>query len=113
VLINPQLFGWVVENICKNAMDAMEGKGNINILCKIKNQQVVIDIQDNGKGMPKALFKRVFKPGFTTKKRGWGLGLSLVKRIIENYHNGHIFVKESTPFQKTTFRIVLNTIQHA
>ena len=113
VQINPQLFGWVIENICKNAMDAMEGKGNINIVCKLKNNQVIIDIKDNGKGMPKALFKRVFKPGFTTKKRGWGLGLSLVKRIIENYHNGHIFVKESIPFQKTTFRIVLNTIAHA
>lgn len=105
--INVPLFEWVVENICKNAIDAMEGKGTITISCRLKGNTIVIDISDTGKGMPKALFKRVFKPGFTTKKRGWGLGLSLVKRIIENYHKGHIFVRESIPNKKTTFRITL------
>lgn len=105
--INIPLFEWVVENICKNAIDAMEGKGTITISCRLKGHSIIIDISDTGKGMPKALFKRVFKPGFTTKKRGWGLGLSLVKRIIENYHKGHIFVRESIPNKKTTFRISL------
>lgn len=105
--LNIPLFEWVVENICKNAMDAMEGKGVITIRCRSKNHKVVIDISDTGKGMPKAIFKQVFKPGFTTKKRGWGLGLSLVKRIVENYHKGHIFVKESIPGKRTTFRMVL------
>lgn len=108
--INVPLFDWVIENICKNAIDAMDGKGIIVIGSRIKGNNIVIDISDNGKGMPKALFKRVFKPGFTTKKRGWGLGLSLVKRIIENYHKGHIFVKESIPHKKTTFRITLKKI---
>lgn len=105
--INVPLFDWVIENICKNAMDAMVGKGTIHIACFLKNEFIVIDITDNGKGIPKGLQKRIFKPGFTTKKRGWGLGLSLVKRIIENYHKGHIFVKESIPNTKTTFRITL------
>lgn len=105
--INVPLFEWGIENICKNAIDAMDGKGTITINCRLKGDTIVIDISDTGKGMPKALFKRVFKPGFTTKKRGWGLGLSLVKRIIENYHKGHIFVKESIPHKKTTFRITL------
>lgn len=109
-MINIPLFDWVIENICKNAMDAMEGKGTITVLCRARNQNIVIDISDTGKGMPKALFKRVFKPGFTTKKRGWGLGLSLVKRIIENYHKGHIFVRESIPNKRTTFRITLKQI---
>jgi nitrogen fixation/metabolism regulation signal transduction histidine kinase len=105
--INVPLFDWVIENICKNAMDAMEGRGTITIKCRTKGEHIVIDITDTGKGMPKGLFKRVFKPGFTTKRRGWGLGLSLVKRIVENYHKGHIFVKESIPNKKTTFRILL------
>lgn len=108
--INPPLFDWVVENICKNAMDAMDGKGTITVRCRARGEFINIDISDSGKGMPKALFKRVFKPGFTTKKRGWGLGLSLVKRIIENYHKGHIFVKESIPNKKTTFRISLKQV---
>ncbi len=108
--INAPLFDWVVENICKNAMDAMEGKGSITIRCRAKGEWIAIDISDTGKGMPKSLFNRVFKPGFTTKKRGWGLGLSLVKRIIENYHKGHIFVKESIPNKKTTFRISLKQV---
>ena len=105
--INVPLFDWVIENICKNAMDAMEGRGSITIKCRTKGDNIIIDITDTGKGMPKGLFKRVFKPGFTTKRRGWGLGLSLVKRIVENYHKGHIFVKESIPNKKTTFRILL------
>jgi nitrogen fixation/metabolism regulation signal transduction histidine kinase len=108
--INAPLFDWVVENICKNAMDAMEGKGTITIKCRSRREGIAIDISDTGKGLPKSLFKRVFKPGFTTKKRGWGLGLSLVKRIIENYHKGHIFVKESIPNKKTTFRITLKQV---
>lgn len=106
-MINIPLFDWVIENLCKNAIDAMNGRGIITIRCRTRNQKIIIDISDTGKGMPKALFKRVFKPGFTTKQRGWGLGLSLVKRIIENYHKGHIFVKESIPNKKTTFRIIL------
>lgn len=105
--INIPLFEWVIENICKNAIDAMDGRGTITISSRLKGQTIIIDISDTGKGIPKSLFKRIFKPGFTTKKRGWGLGLSLVKRIIENYHKGHIFVKESIPNKKTTFRIAL------
>jgi nitrogen-specific signal transduction histidine kinase len=111
--INVPLFDWVVENICKNAMDAMEGSGTITISCFAKNKYIIIDISDNGKGIPSGLHKRIFKPGFTTKKRGWGLGLSLVKRIIENYHKGHIFVKESIPYKKTTFRITLKSKNNA
>ena len=105
--INVPLFEWVIENVCKNAIDAMDGRGTITINCRLKGDTIIIDISDTGKGIPKALFKRVFKPGFTTKRRGWGLGLSLVKRIIENYHKGHIFVRESIPNKKTTFRIAL------
>lgn len=106
-MINVYLFEWVIENLCKNSIDAMEGKGNINVNCFSKNKLIYIDFTDTGKGIPSSLQKRVFKPGFTTKKRGWGLGLSLVKRIIENYHKGHIFVKESIPNKKTTFRITI------
>ncbi len=111
--INVPLFDWVIENICKNAMDAMEGTGTITISCFLKNKSIIIDLTDNGKGIPSGLQKRIFKPGFTTKKRGWGLGLSLVKRIIENYHKGHIFVKESIPYKKTTFRIILKSKNNA
>lgn len=111
--INVPLFDWVIENICKNAMDAMDGKGTITISCFLKNKSIIIDLSDNGKGIPSGLQKRIFKPGFTTKKRGWGLGLSLVKRIIENYHKGHIFVKESIPYKKTTFRIILKPKNNA
>ncbi|MES2617842.1 MAG: HAMP domain-containing sensor histidine kinase [Bacteroidota bacterium] len=105
--LNIPLFEWVVENLCKNAIDAMEGHGEIIFNIKAKGKILLLDVSDNGKGMPKSLFKSVFRPGFTTKKRGWGLGLSLVKRIIENYHKGHISVKESVPNKRTTFRIVL------
>ena len=101
------LFEWVVENICKNAIDAMDGSGAINIYVKDQNQVVYLDISDSGKGISKSNYKVVFQPGYTTKPRGWGLGLSLVKRIIENYHNGKIFVRNSEINRGTTFRIVL------
>ncbi len=106
--LNESLFEWVIENMCKNAVDAMQGKGQIIISVENKKDRVFIDIRDFGKGIPKAQFKAVFKPGYTTKKRGWGLGLSLVKRIVESYHSGKIFVKFSELGKETTFRIVLN-----
>lgn len=105
--INIPLFDWVIENLCKNAIDAMEGKGKIVVQLNHDEKHVYIDITDNGKGIPKSKFKTVFKPGFTTKKRGWGLGLSLVKRIVESYHNGSIYVRHSELGKGTTFRIVL------
>tara|TARA_Y100000589_G_scaffold321098_1_gene351822 strand:+ start:15596 stop:17095 length:1500 start_codon:yes stop_codon:yes gene_type:complete len=105
--VNPSLFSWVLENLIKNAVDAMSGKGRITISIKDLGQYVYIDISDTGSGIPKNKQKTVFEPGFTTKKRGWGLGLSLVKRIIEGYHKGKVFVKESSE-KGTTFRIVLN-----
>ncbi|MEI6594706.1 MAG: HAMP domain-containing sensor histidine kinase [Bacteroidota bacterium] len=107
-LMNIPLFEWVIENLCKNAIDAMTGEGKITMNIISEAEKVTIDISDTGKGMSPSKFKTVFKPGFTTKKRGWGLGLSLAKRIIEEYHNGKIFVKESTPDKGTTFRIELN-----
>lgn len=106
-LLNKPLFEWVIENLCKNAIDAMEGSGKICIAVKHEKKQVLIDLKDTGKGIVKAKFKTVFKPGYTTKKRGWGLGLSLAKRIIEEYHKGKIFVKESETGKGTTFRIIL------
>jgi len=106
-LLNKPLFEWVIENLCKNAIDAMEGSGKICIAVKHEKTQVLIDLKDTGKGIVKAKFKTVFKPGYTTKKRGWGLGLSLAKRIIEEYHKGKIFVKESETGKGTTFRIIL------
>jgi signal transduction histidine kinase len=107
-LVNVPLFDWVVENICKNAIDAMSGTGSINVHISTEADKVYIDIQDNGKGIPPSKQKTVFKPGYTTKKRGWGLGLSLTKRIIEDYHRGKVFVKESAVEKGTTFRIVLH-----
>ncbi|MES2847787.1 MAG: HAMP domain-containing sensor histidine kinase [Bacteroidota bacterium] len=106
-LINGPLFDWVIENLLKNALDAMEGKGSIDIMIKNETTQVIIDITDTGKGISKQNIAKVFKPGFTTKKRGWGLGLSLAKRIMEQYHKGELFVKNSEPGKGTTFRIVL------
>ena len=107
VLMNDSLFAWVVENLTKNAVDAMEGQGEINFTVEEREKTVYIDISDTGKGIPKSKFKTVFNPGYTTKKRGWGLGLSLVKRIIESYHGGKIFVKNSEVGKGTTFRIEL------
>jgi two-component sensor histidine kinase len=109
VPINVPLFEWVIENLLRNAVDSMEqGGGKINISVSDQVQFTYIDITDSGKGIPKSKFKTVFEPGFTTKKRGWGLGLSLAKRIIESYHGGKIFVKSSEPDKGTTFRIVLS-----
>lgn len=105
--INETLFEWVVENVCKNAVDAMGGKGEIVIDLHDNTQIIYIDIQDKGKGIPKAKYKTIFKPGYTTKKTGWGLGLSLTKRIIEYYHEGKIFVLNSDADRGTTIRIVM------
>jgi signal transduction histidine kinase len=108
VQINPLLFDWVIENLLKNALDAMEtGEGEISAEVSQDERHIFLDIKDTGKGMPKNLYKKIFQPGFSTKKRGWGLGLSLCKRIIEEYHSGKIFVKSSTPNMGTTFRIQL------
>jgi two-component sensor histidine kinase len=105
VKINASLFEWVVENLCKNAVDAMEGSGKIDLTLMDEESRAVIEVRDNGKGIRKKDVKNVFKPGFTTKKRGWGLGLSLAKRIVEEYHKGRIFVKSSEVGVGTTFRI--------
>ena len=107
--ISGPLFDWVIENLLKNALDAINGKGFINIKIKQQPGHAIIDISDSGKGISKQNISKVFKPGFTTKKRGWGLGLSLAKRIIEQYHKGQLFVKASEPGKGTTFRIILNT----
>jgi signal transduction histidine kinase len=105
--INAPLFDWVIENLLKNALDAMEGKGTIRVGIKKETAQVLIDVTDTGKGISKQNIAHVFKPGFTTKKRGWGLGLSLSKRIIEQYHQGELFVKNSESGKGTTFRVIL------
>ncbi|TGE15695.1 ATP-binding protein [Hymenobacter elongatus] len=107
--INIPLFDWVIENICKNAVDAMDGKGHITLhLQRAKGKQVIaLDITDTGKGIPKSKVETVFLPGFTTKKRGWGLGLALAKRIIENYHQGRLYVRWSEVGKGTTFRVLL------
>ncbi|MEI7498964.1 MAG: HAMP domain-containing sensor histidine kinase [Bacteroidota bacterium] len=105
--LNLHLFEWVIENLCKNAVDAMAGNGNVNIEITEDIDHIHIDIGDNGKGIPKSRFKTIFRPGYTSKARGWGLGLTLTKRIVENYHAGKIFVKSSTLNKGTTFRIIL------
>lgn len=107
VKLNIPLFEWVIENLCKNAIDAMDGIGSIDINIFQKEDEIHIDVKDSGKGIERNKFKTVFNPGFTTKKRGWGLGLSLAKRIIEEYHGGKIFVKQSELNAGTTFRISL------
>ncbi|MBN1949689.1 MAG: GHKL domain-containing protein [Bacteroidales bacterium] len=109
VLFNPPLFEWVLENVCKNAMDAIEGEGVIRLTMEKTEKHVVIDITDNGKGIPKSKQRTIFKPGYTTKERGWGLGLSLTKRIIQEYHKGKIFVAESEIGKGTTIRIMMKT----
>jgi signal transduction histidine kinase len=106
-MINGPLFDWVIENLLKNALDSMEGRGSIQVKIKNETAAVLIDVTDSGKGITKQNLPNIFKPGFTTKKRGWGLGLSLSKRIIEQYHKGELFVKNSEPGRGTTFRIVL------
>lgn len=107
VNMSAPLFDWVVENLMRNALDAMDGKGEIMVKVQNYPQQVFVDVRDSGKGIPSHQVKKIFNPGFTTKKRGWGLGLSLAKRIIEKYHHGSIFVKQSEPGKGTTFRIIL------
>jgi signal transduction histidine kinase len=105
VRMNASLFEWVIENLCKNAVDAMEGSGTITLTLMDEGKLAVIEVQDTGKGIKKKDVKSVFTPGFTTKKRGWGLGLSLARRIVEEYHKGRIFVKQSEVGKGTTFRI--------
>ena len=105
--MNIPLFEWVVENLCKNAIDAMNGIGKIDLQVKNSTREVIIDIKDTGKGMERKMYKAIFSPGFTTKERGWGLGLSLAKRIIEEYHKGKIFVKQSEVGVGTVFRIII------
>ncbi|WP_299356404.1 HAMP domain-containing sensor histidine kinase [Mucilaginibacter sp.] len=112
--LNIPLFDWVIENLLKNAVNAIEGKGSIrvNIGTNKAKDHIVIDVIDTGKGIPKSKFITVFQPGYTTRKRGWGLGLSLTKRIVENYHNGHIVVRDSELGKGTTFRITLKNIRY-
>lgn len=110
-LLNIPLFDWVLENLLKNAVNALDGAGSIDvhILDNLVKEQVIIDISDSGKGIPKNKFETIFQPGYTTRKRGWGLGLSLTRRIIQNYHSGQIFVKDSEIERGTTFRIILKS----
>ncbi len=112
--LNIPLFDWVIENLLKNAVNAIEGKGSIkvNIFTNKSKDQVIIDVTDTGKGIPRSKFATVFQPGYTTRKRGWGLGLSLTKRMVENYHNGQIFVRDSELGKGTTFRIILKNIRN-
>ena len=111
--LNVPLFDWVLENLLKNAVNAIEGSGQINVFIRgsASGKLIYIDVSDTGKGIPKSKFLTVFRPGYTTRKRGWGLGLSLTKRMIENYHNGQIFVKDSEVGKGTTFRIILKRIE--
>ena len=108
--LNEELYGWVIENLIRNAVDAMQGKGSVSLSIKKTKKGVMIQLTDSGKGIAKSQFKRIFKPGFTTKKRGWGLGLSLSKRIIEDYHKGKIYVAKSEVGKGTTFEIILYDI---
>lgn len=110
VNLNIQLFSWVIENLVKNAIDAMQGKGELSISVKQENSKVIILVTDDGKGISKRLYKKIFEPGFTTKRRGWGLGLSLTKRIINDYHKGKIYVKKSEIGKGTCFAIELKTL---
>ena len=110
IKLNIELYGWVIENLIKNAIDAMQGKGSIELTIKDTEKTVRITVSDSGKGIVKSQFKQIFKPGFTTKKRGWGLGLSLSKRIIDDYHNGRIHVLKSEINKGTTFEIILDKI---
>lgn len=105
--VSPPLFDWVIENLLKNALDAMEGKGQIDVQINQSNSKIFIEITDNGKGISKQNIDKVFKPGFTTKKRGWGLGLTLTRRIVQQYHKGNIYIKHSELNKGTTFKIEL------
>ena len=105
--LNGYLYEWVIENLCRNAIDAMEGVGNISIVASQDARKIYIDVSDTGKGMPPSVQKKIFQSGFTTKTRGWGLGLPLARRIINQYHRGRLYLKYSIPGQGTTFRIVL------
>jgi signal transduction histidine kinase len=107
VPLDAALFSWVLENLTKNALDAMEDHGKLTVEITEDAEDVHIDVSDTGKGMQRSTYKQIFQPGFTSKKRGWGLGLSLARRIIEDYHKGKIFVKNSVVGQGTTFRISL------
>lgn len=106
-MLNNTLFEWVIENLCRNATDAIKDRGRVILHAVETDKHVIIDAEDNGKGIAKSKFKTIFKPGYTTKRRGWGLGLSLSKRIVESYHNGKIFVLSSTPYESTIIRIML------
>lgn len=109
VEVNRHLFEWVIENLCKNAVDAMSGKGKLFVsILPLNKNRIAIDVTDTGKGISQSNLRKIFKPGFSTKKRGWGLGLTLAKRIIENYHNGRLYVKETQIDKGTTFRIILD-----
>jgi len=105
--VNPALFEWVIENVCKNAIDAIEGSGEVTVRVTEDDKYAIIDISDTGKGIPKSAYKKIFNPGYTTKKRGWGLGLSLSKRIIDEYHHGKIFVKSSEIGKGSCIRIMM------
>jgi signal transduction histidine kinase len=107
VFLSAPLFDWVMENLIKNALDAIDGKGLIAIHAHMSAHEVFVDVTDSGKGIAATNIKKVFRPGFTTKKRGWGLGLSLSRRIVEQYHKGKLFVKWSELGKGTTFRIIL------
>ena len=110
VSLNPILFSWTIENLVKNSIDAMRGKGKLAVLISLEGEFVKINVTDSGKGIPKKQFKSIFEPGFTTKKRGWGLGLSLTKRIVEEYHDGKIKVLNSEVNKGTTFQISFRKI---
>ena len=107
VRVNAPLIEWVIENLCKNSIDAMNGAGTITVTVTQNDDRAFVDVRDTGRGLPKSQHKRVFEPGFTTKKRGWGLGLSLAKRIMQEYHKGRIYVKSSAPGKGATFRMEL------
>ena len=107
VAYNPALFGWVLENLTKNAVDAMEGSGSLGVTLTVEQGKAQLDVEDNGKGMPRRIQRQIFDPGFSTKARGWGLGLSLVKRIVKEYHGGQIVILRSEEGVGTTFRVTL------
>ncbi len=111
--VNTPLFAWVIENIVKNAVDAMEGKGTITVSCQQLDDEIEVLIADTGKGMDSATRRQIFQPGFTTKKRGWGLGLTLAKRIVEEYHGGRLYVKQSHVGQGTVFAVVVKQSKHS